>query len=252
MSDDRREGLRRAAGWALVGGLSLAAFTAVVALLAGDFGDGALRVIATSLGFAISSAVAASGAGQRVRASAPLRALGNATALLAGASFALLVAGVWTHDWGTEAIWRSFGCAGVLALAGSHACVVLGARRRSDASLVSALVTVSVALAAVDTVGALLPITGLVDDVDEAGQKLLGATLVLLVLTSLLPPLMRRIQPARRRAREPGRQGLDELTEEVATIADRIDDLARGPGLRTPEIRREAERLRKLARSFHA
>ena len=83
-------------------------------------------------------------------------------------------------------------------------------------------------------------------------QKLFAVSLVLLVLTSLLPPLLRRIQPARARPPAGGHEALDLLTEEVATIADRIDDLARGPGLRTPEIRREAERLRNLARSFQA
>jgi hypothetical protein len=34
----------------------------------------------------------------------------------------------------------------------------------------------------------------------------------------------------------------------VIAIADQIDELGRGPGLRTPEITRETERLRRLAK----
>jgi hypothetical protein len=249
---DPRDKVRKVAGWALVGGLSVAALTAIAALLAGDFGDTEWRVILSSLGFAIASAVGASGATQRIRASGRLRDLGTATAALAGIAFVLLLAGLWTDDWGTAGIWRSFGCASVLAIAGSHACVVLGARRRTDSHVVDLLVTSSLVLAAIDTFGGLLPIAGVVDEVGEAGAKFFGVTLVLLLLTTLLQPLMRRLEPARSPTEAPRRDGLELLAEEVATIADRIEDLARGPALRTPEIRREAERLRKLARSFQA
>ena len=63
---------------------------------------------------------------------------------------------------------------------------------------------------------------------------------------------MRRLGPAPSAPADLAVTGLELLAEEVATIAERIEDLARGPGLRTPEIRAEAERLRKLARSFQA
>jgi hypothetical protein len=89
-----------------------------------------------------------------------------------------------------------------------------------------------------------------IDEVDEGGAKFFGVTLVLLLLTSLLPPLIRRLEPLREAPAAPRQDAVGLLVDEVATIADRIDDLARGPALRTPEIRREAERLRKLARSF--
>jgi hypothetical protein len=249
---EQRERLRRLTGWALVGGLSVAALTAIAALLAGDFDETEWRVILSSLGFAVASALAASGASQRLRASGPLRDLGTATAAVSGIAYALWLAALWTDDWGSEGLWRAFGCAGVLAVAGSHACVVLGARRRSDSEPVKLLVRTSLVLAAIDTVGALLPIAGLIDEVGEAGAKFFGVTLVLLLLTSLLQPLLRRLQPPREAASGPRRDAVELLTEEVATIADRIEELARGPALRTPEIRREAERLRNLARSFQA
>ena len=75
---------------------------------------------------------------------------------------------------------------------------------------------------------------------------------MLLLLTTLLQPLVRRLQTPRDAGPVPRRDALELLVEEVTTIADRIEDLARGPALRTPEIRHEAERLRNLARSFQA
>jgi hypothetical protein len=249
MADDRRESIKRAAGKALVAGLTIAALTAVVALMSGSFDDTEARVILTSIGFAIATATAASGATQRLKPSAALRNLGTATAVLSGVTFVLLCAGLWTDDWGNEWIWRSFGCAAVLAVAGSHACLVLGARRRSDSDLVRSLVIASVALAVLDTLGALLPISGIAEDVAGDMAQVFGATLVLLVLTTVLPPIIRRLE------RSPGTApttAIERFAGEVEAAADRIHELNSGPSNRAPEIRREAERLRDLARSFQA
>jgi len=233
VSEDPRGTIRRTAGWSLVGGLTIAALTAVVALLGGEVDDTELRVILTSIGFALLSSTAAVGAAQRLRASSGLRALGTATMMLSGAAFALL------------------------AIACSHACVVLGARRASDSAVVDLLVFASLGLAALDTLGGLAPIAGLTDEVDEGWAKLLAATLVLLVLTSVLPPILRRLQEAPHAVPGKGgatsrREALDFLTGEVEAIANRLDELNREPGSRGPEIRREVERLRNLARSFQA
>jgi hypothetical protein len=248
MTDDRRQSIRRAAGQALVAGLTIAALTAVVALLSGNFGDTEVRVILTSIGFAVSGATAASGAGLRLRASGLLRALGTGTALLSGVAFALLVLGLWTNtdDWGSEGIWRAFGVSGLLAIAGSHACVVLGGRRPSDPDAVTALVFASLALAAFDAAGGILAICGFTAD---GMAQFFAATLVLLVLTTVLPPILRRIQ----QAPAPGpATPIQRFAGEVEAAADRIEELNRGPSNRAPEIRREVERLRSLARSFQA
>lgn len=249
MTDARRESIRRAAGQALVAGLTIAALTAVVALMSGGFDDTEVRVILTSIGFAISSSTAASGAAQRLRASRSLRTLGTVTMLLSGLAFVLLAVGLWTNDWGSEEVWRAFGITAVLAVAGSHACVVLGARRPSDSDAVNALVFASLALAAFDTLAGVGAISGLTEEVSGDMASLLAATLVLLVLTSVLPPLLRRIERASEGAPATAMQ---RFAGEVEAAAERIDELNRGPSNRAPEIRREVERLRNLARSFQA
>jgi hypothetical protein len=98
----------------------------------------------------------------------------------------------------------------------------------------------------------ILPITGLVDDVGEASARLFGASLVLLVLTTVLPPILRRIQPAAPATAESNGTGGGDgfLASAVIRIADRIDALNSDPGNRAPEIRAELDRLRKLAESF--
>ncbi len=245
MADERRDAIKRTAGRALAAGLTVAALTAVVALLTGSFEDTEIRVILTSIGFAITSATASVGAAQRFGPTRALRAVGTATALLSGVTFVLLALGLWTGDWGSEGIWRAFGCTGVLAVAGAHACLVLGARRSTDGEGIRLLVLASVGLAILDTVGVLLPISGLTGTGDLA--QLFAATLVLLVLTSVLPPILRRTQ--RLSATAPQNQ-IQRFAGEVEAAADRIDELNRGPSHRAPEIRREVERLRDLARSF--
>ena len=55
--------MRRVAIGALIAGLCLAAATAVVALVSGDFDDAHVRVIASSLGFGVFSSLGAAGAG---------------------------------------------------------------------------------------------------------------------------------------------------------------------------------------------
>jgi hypothetical protein len=246
---DPHASIKRTAGWALVAGLTVAALTAVAALLAGDFDETSERVIATSLAFAVTSVTAAAGAAQRLRSSGALAMLGTGTILLSALAFVVLAAGLWTSLEDAEGIWRLFGSAALLSVAGAHACVVLGARRPSDSDAVKALVAASLLLAAVDTVGGLLPISGLADDVDEGMAQVLAATLVLLVLTSALQPILRRIQ--RPAVRGPA-GALEHFAGEVAAVADRIDELNRGPAVRAPEIRREVERLRELARPFQA
>ena len=247
--------IRRFAGIALVTGLSCAALAAVIALLTGSFSDGDVRVILTSMGFAVASATGSAGAAARLRPSNGLWLLGTLTFLASVIAFALLLAGLWTDmdRWGDESVWRAFGCVAVLGVAGSHACVMLGALRRSDTEAIRLLTLSSIGLSAFDTLAVILPLLELVDEVGETWARIFGATLVLLILTSLLPPILRRIQaPARQpSAGSDGTGPEDEfLATAVIRIADRIDVLNSDPGNRAPEIHAEVRRLRRLAEGF--
>jgi hypothetical protein len=249
--------IRRFAGLSLVTGLCFAAAVAVLALLTGSFDDTDTRVILTSIGFAIASATASSGAAARLRPSEGIQLLGTATLVASIAAFALLLAGLWFNvdEWGSEGVWRTFGCVAILAIAGSHACLMLGALRRGDVPAVRLLTLSAIGFAAFDALAVILPLAGLVDDIDEPWPRIFGAVLVLLVLTSVLPPIVRRMQPAT--APSPSASGNgnagggDEfLASAVVRIADKIDALNSDPGNRAPEIQAEVSRLRALARSF--
>jgi hypothetical protein len=247
--------IRRFAGWSLVIGLSVAAAAAVLALLTGRFDDTDARVILTSIGFAIASATGSTGAAARIRPSEGLQLLGSATLVASVAAFVLLLAGLWTSmdEWGSEDVWRAFGCVAVLGIAGSHAGVMLGALRRGDTDVVRLLTLSSIGFAAFDTLAVILPLAELVDDFDEPWPRIFGAALVALVLTSVLPPILRRMQPAARPASSANgsvSQSEDFLASAVIQIADKIDALNSDPGNRAPEIRAELKRLRNLAQSF--
>ena len=53
----------------------------------------------------------------------------------------------------------------------------------------------SLAFGSNDAAGALLPLSEVVDEVDEAWARILGSVLVLLIVTTVLAPLLRRLQP---------------------------------------------------------
>ncbi|HEY7454259.1 MAG TPA: hypothetical protein VH683_06815 [Thermoleophilaceae bacterium] len=251
--DANRAQIRRFAGRALVGGLSVAAAVAVLAVLVGSFGETETRVILSSIGFAVASATGSAGASARLRPSERLRLLGTATMLTSGVGFALLLIVLWSPDYGSEGIARAFGCVAVAGLGMAHACAMLGARRRGDSPAVQRLTKASVTLGAIDTVAVILPMAALVDDVNEVVGRLFGATIVLLVFTTMLPTILRRTQAvpiAAAASNGKAAAGDEFLASAVVQIADRIDLLNSDPGNRAPEISAEVERLRKLAQSF--
>jgi hypothetical protein len=249
--------IRRLAGIALVTGLSVAAAAAVLALLTGSFDDTDTRVILTSVAFALSSAVASTGAAARLRPSQTLQALGTLTVLAAVASFLLLVIGLWgDYDAGSEGLWRTFGCVAIFGIACSHACAMLGAGRRADTDSIRFLTRSAISFGAFDSLSVILLMAGIFDSVEEPWPRIFGATLVLLVLTSILPSILRRMQvraePATVASSTNGAgDSADEfLASAVIRIADRIDALNSDPGNRAPEINAELKRLKNLAQSF--
>jgi hypothetical protein len=190
--------IARLAGWALVLGLVAAAAWAVVVLLSEDVNETDARVVLTSLAFAAASTTGASGVAATLRASPGMRLLGVATIACSIAAFALFAAAIWKDEplYGAEVLWRACGCASVLAIAGGHASLMLRARRPTDGALIEIVTFSSLALGLIDTVGALLPLSELIERVDESWARVLGSVLVLLIVTTVVAPLLRRLQPA--------------------------------------------------------
>ena len=89
----------------------------------------------------------------------------------------------------------AFGCAGIVAdrrLSTPAWSSALAAKRQRD---VRALVAISLLAAAVDATAGLLPLSGLVEDAADGAAQLIAICLVVLVLTTVLPPILRRLQP---------------------------------------------------------
>ena len=250
--------IRRRLQMALAAALCVAAATGIVAILTGSFDRTETEVLLTSLGFAVFSATSAPGASLRLRASSRLRLLGGVTIGASLASFVLFEIGVWTE--GDETLWRTFGCFALVAFACSHASLVTAARRSTDGPAVSALCTISIVLGVADALIGVLAASGALESVDEGFVELVASLVILLVLTTVLQPIARRIaseppvraephdraeHPAAARAPQP-------FAAEVLAVADRIDALNAGPGNVEPQIRREVERLRQLARAHSA
>jgi peptidoglycan/LPS O-acetylase OafA/YrhL len=248
---DHRVAVRRALSRVLVVSLCLAAVIAVAAIMSGDFDDTDARVIATSLGFAVFSATAASGASVRHRQREALRALGAATVALSVVSFLFLVLALWGD--GREEPWRWLGCATLATLAGSHASLMSRFLQAMDTDAVRALGTASIAFGLVDAAFGIAAISGAIDEVTDGAGQLLAALVVLLVLTTALAPILRRMsRPREALIARSADLSPQSLADHVMAAAARIEALTAGPASRAPEIRRECERLRELARQHSA
>lgn len=263
-----RSELRRLLGWALVAGLSLAALTACVAIANGSFGETEGRVIGMSVGFAVFSATGAAGMSLRLRSETErLRQLGTATALVAALAYALLVAAIWQGSSSSD-LWQLWGVAALLSLATSHASLILGARRSMDTPAIGVLVVTSLATSAFDTSIGILLILQQLGDMGEGMAELAAITVVLLLLSTALPPILRRLAVETAPSPGPERIGqvvpasaggaglpaaaadarpAEDVAAELVEIAARIEGLADRTGPRSAELRWHAERLRASA-----
>jgi hypothetical protein len=244
--------LRRVAGWALVAGLCISAAVAIIALLTGSWTDLSWKVVGTSLGFSVFTCTGAVGAALRLRSAEWAQALGAATIGSSAAALGLLVAALWVED--VEALWRAWGVAGLAALWTSHAALMLRALRSDDSTAVRRLTAVSVVTLGIDTAIGMLAVVGALDDVDnEPVERGLAALLVITLLSTALPPLLRRLQPRPHGTATPATAAFGAprraggLAGEVEEIAARLDAM----DLPQP-ARAEIDRLRQLARDAGA
>ena len=190
----------RLLGWGVALGVVGAAAWAVVELFSGSINETDGRVILTSVSFAAASTTGASGLAAILRPSPGLRVLGVVTMGCSIAAFALLAAMIWHDDFPfqiRETLWRACGCASVLAIAGGHASLMLRGRKPTDSALVELVTVGSLLFGAVDTVGAFLWLAEIVDGINDSWGRRLAAMLVLLIVTTILAPLLRRLQAAR-------------------------------------------------------
>jgi hypothetical protein len=244
MQEDHGPSIRRPLGWTLVVCLCCAAVVAILALLSGSFDDTDWRLIGTSLSFAVYSALAASGAALRINEHPAALPLGVATAATAAIGFVLVLAVLWLEDPGDDLL-RTWGVVTIAALVCSHAAIVLRGSRATDTRAISLLVVASIGLAALDgTVGSLTT-AGAVDvDEDDPGARWMAVTVVLLLLTTGLPPILRRLSRTTGTLPQAWGGTGESLAEAVIAAADRIERLD-DPAA----VRAECRRLRELARA---
>jgi hypothetical protein len=105
------------------------------------------------------------------------------------------------------------------------------------------LVWTSLVTATFETAIGVSYIVELVDDVSDGIVRLIGVILVVTVLSTALPPIIRRLNRAPPPADTFGRRvTVAELADELTAAAGRLERVAT-PG----EVRREAAALRELA-----
>jgi hypothetical protein len=163
------------------------ALIAIVALVAGDFGDTELRILATTGGFGLASLIATRGTALLDQGRE--HALAYTVIVLAALAFVTELWVIWL-DTDSEVAWKSYVC--VIAAAGAFGQIagMVARRRATDPPTVGALVWAAGTCAAVL---ALMTWYAALAEIDEPGYyQLFGVVAVLDVLALLLQPAVRR------------------------------------------------------------
>lgn len=180
--------LRRLLLIATVTALSVTALIAIVALLAGDFDDTQLRILATTGGFGLSSLIATRGT--TLLDQHRQLALARAVIALAGIAFLAELWVLWV-DSDSAAAWKSYVCA--IAVAGGLGQIagMIARRRPTDPPALGGIVRGAGTCAAVL---ALMACYAALAEVDDAGYyQVFGVVAVLDVLGVILQPVLRRL-----------------------------------------------------------
>jgi hypothetical protein len=180
--------LRRVLLIATIAALSLTALIAIVALLAAEFGDTELRILATTAGFGFASLLAMRGTvllDQRRQ-----QTLARAVIGLSALAFVVELWAVWI-DSDDSAPWKSYVCVLAAATALAQIAGMIARRRPSDPPSIGPLVWAAGICA---VVLALMAIGAAIAEIDEAGYyQLFGVVAVLDVLGIALQPVVRRL-----------------------------------------------------------
>jgi hypothetical protein len=180
--------LRRLLLVATVTALSVTALIAIVALLAGDFGDTELRIMGTTAGFGLCALIATRGTAllDLNRYATLARAVIGLSAL----AFLIELWVVWVDD-DSEAGWKSYVCAIALAVALGQIAGMIARRRDTDPPALRVIAwgagVCAIVLAAMGCFAALA-------EVDSAGYyQAFGVVVVLDILGVVLQPVVRRL-----------------------------------------------------------
>ena len=168
--------------------LSITAVIAIVTLLAGDFADTELRVLATTGGFGLCSLIATRGTAlvdQRRHI-----ALGRTVIVLSAVSFLIELWILWLDN-DSDLAWKSLVCSVSAAIALAQIAGMLSRRRETDPPSIPRLVW---AAGTTVLVSAAMGWAAAIGEISRAGYyRVLGAVVVLNVFLVLLQPVLRRL-----------------------------------------------------------
>jgi hypothetical protein len=174
---------------AVVAALSLTALIAILALLAGSFGETEGKILATTGGFALASLFAMRGT--ILLDQGRYRELGWTVVALSALAFLLELKVVWVDDGDSEVTWKALAITAGFAGALGQIATSLARRRPADPPSLRSLASAAGACAL--TVEALIAFAA-IEEVDDAGfYRVLGAVFVLDVLLVALESVVRRL-----------------------------------------------------------
>jgi hypothetical protein len=180
--------LRRPLLIAAIGALSLTALIAIIALLAGNFGDTELRILATTGGFGLSSLLATRGTA--LLEQRRYVALGRTVAAASALSFLCLLWILWIDD-DSEAAWKSYVCTIAIAAALAQIAGMLSSARSDDPPSIRPLILAAGATAALV---AGLACGAALGEISRAGYyRIFGVLVVLDAFLVALQPVVRRL-----------------------------------------------------------
>jgi hypothetical protein len=175
--------------WALVASLCVTAIVAIGTLLFAEFDDTAGRILATTALLSLASLLSLPAGVLLDEGRAVL--LAWATIAAAAAGFALAMIVIWAdpaEDWPAKLTWTLWLGAG----AGAQAAAVTSRLRPGDSRRLRALHALSVLLAA--SLATLIAVAVWEEPDSDAFVRAMGAVAIAAVLTSLLQPILRRIE----------------------------------------------------------